>query len=153
MNDPPTMAARQSVPQSRSTSNLAAMRNRSFVTRRRSSFNADDFSSRPSDESARDNSDGLPELQSQVLSFSLPHWASEDDRLRRMSTIGSIPASLVTPEMRSQRLIGNSNPRYKWEQYWKTEKQLKAMSKSLRKYYERECNQEHTFYGDNKDLG
>lgn len=26
-------------------------------------------------------------------------------------------------EMRSQRLIGNSNPRYRWERYWKTEEE------------------------------
>jgi cation diffusion facilitator family transporter len=39
--------------------------------------------------------------------------------------------------MRSQRLIGNSNPRYRWEQYWKTEDQLKKMKKPIREYYER----------------
>lgn len=41
--------------------------------------------------------------------------------------------------MRSQRLIGNSNPRYRWEKYYKTEDDLKKMSKPLRAYYER-CN-------------
>ncbi|KAK4985777.1 hypothetical protein LTR50_005735 [Elasticomyces elasticus] len=46
-------------------------------------------------------------------------------------------AVLMTPQMRSQRLIGNTNPRYKWEQYWKTEEQLKKMKKPIRKYYER----------------
>jgi cation diffusion facilitator family transporter len=50
----------------------------------------------------------------------------------------TIPASLVTPQMRSQRLIGeNPNPRYRWEQYWKTDDQLKKMKKPIRKYYER----------------
>jgi hypothetical protein len=50
----------------------------------------------------------------------------------------SIPASLVTPQMRSQRLIReNPNPRYKWEKYWKTEEELKKMKKPIRKYYER----------------
>lgn len=44
---------------------------------------------------------------------------------------------LLTPQMRSQRLIGNSNPRYKWEQYWKSEEQLKKYSKPVRAYYER----------------
>lgn len=38
---------------------------------------------------------------------------------------------LMTPQMRSQRLIGNSNPRYRWEQYYKTEKQLSACKKPL----------------------
>ncbi|KAF1346517.1 cation diffusion facilitator 10 [Delphinella strobiligena] len=44
---------------------------------------------------------------------------------------------LLTPQMRSMRLIGNSNPRYRWEQYWKDEEELKKMSKPLRQYYER----------------
>lgn len=50
---------------------------------------------------------------------------------RRMS------AMLNGPQMRSQRLIGNSNPRYRWERYWKTEAELKHMKKALRAYYER----------------
>ncbi|EPQ63587.1 hypothetical protein BGT96224_A21320 [Blumeria graminis f. sp. tritici 96224] len=48
------------------------------------------------------------------------------------------------PQMRSQRLIGNSNSRYQWgltrgvlEKYWKTEAELKAMKAPIRKYYER----------------
>ncbi|KAF2199668.1 hypothetical protein GQ43DRAFT_456995 [Delitschia confertaspora ATCC 74209] len=44
---------------------------------------------------------------------------------------------LNTPQMRSQRLIGNSNPRYRWEKYFKTEEELKKMRKPIRKYYER----------------
>jgi cation diffusion facilitator family transporter len=39
--------------------------------------------------------------------------------------------------MRSQRLIGNSNPRYKWEKYYKSEEDLDGLSKSVRQYYER----------------
>ncbi|KAM7197651.1 hypothetical protein V8F20_006541 [Naviculisporaceae sp. PSN 640] len=50
---------------------------------------------------------------------------------RRMSDI------LNGPHMRSMRLIGNSNPRYQWEKYWKTEEQLKGMKKPIREYYER----------------
>ncbi|KAH6675548.1 hypothetical protein B0J14DRAFT_586737 [Halenospora varia] len=50
---------------------------------------------------------------------------------RRLSVI------LNGPQMRSQRLIGNSNPRYRWEQYWKTEEELKTMKKPIREYYER----------------
>lgn len=38
---------------------------------------------------------------------------------------------LNTPQMRSQRLIGNSNPRYQWEKYWKTEETLKSMKKPM----------------------
>jgi hypothetical protein len=46
-------------------------------------------------------------------------------------------ALLYTPQMRSLRLIGHSNPRYRWEQYWTTEEELKKMKKPLRQYYER----------------
>ena len=35
------------------------------------------------------------------------------------------------PQMRSQRLIGNSNPRYRWERYWKTEEELKTFRKPM----------------------
>lgn len=38
---------------------------------------------------------------------------------------------LMTPKMRSQRLIGNSNPRYRWEQYWTPENVLKLLKKAL----------------------
>jgi len=44
---------------------------------------------------------------------------------------------LMTEQMRSMRLIGKSNPRYHWHQYYKSEDELKKMSKPLRKYYER----------------
>ena len=47
------------------------------------------------------------------------------------------PDALMTPQMRSMRLIGNSNPRYRWQQYYKTQDELKEMKKSVRKYYER----------------
>ncbi|KAI4129967.1 MAG: hypothetical protein LQ338_001973 [Usnochroma carphineum] len=44
---------------------------------------------------------------------------------------------LMTPQMRSMRLIGNSNPSYQWEKYYKSEEELKKMKKPIRKYYER----------------
>ncbi|AEO54231.1 hypothetical protein MYCTH_2296578 [Thermothelomyces thermophilus ATCC 42464] len=50
---------------------------------------------------------------------------------RRMSAI------LNSANMRSMRLIGNSNPRYCWERYWKTKAELATMPKHIRKYYER----------------
>ncbi|KAI9841231.1 MAG: hypothetical protein M1838_003664 [Thelocarpon superellum] len=49
----------------------------------------------------------------------------------------SAHATLMTPKMRSMRLIGNSNPRYQWETYRKTEEELKQMQKPIRQYYER----------------
>lgn len=38
---------------------------------------------------------------------------------------------LNNPQMRSMRLIGNSNPRYNWKRYWKTEEELKQFKKPL----------------------
>lgn len=47
---------------------------------------------------------------------------------------------LNDPHMRSMRLIGNPNQRYRWHKYWKTDDQLKIIkSRSVREYYER-CN-------------
>jgi cation diffusion facilitator family transporter len=47
------------------------------------------------------------------------------------------PEILLTPQMRSMRLIGKSNPRYHWHQYYKSDEELKKMKKPIRKYYER----------------
>lgn len=53
----------------------------------------------------------------------------------RRSSVG--PELLATPQMRSMRLIGNSNPRYRWERYYKTEQDLKQYKRPIREYYER----------------
>jgi hypothetical protein len=50
------------------------------------------------------------------------------DPERRTSNAASI---LNTPQMRSQRLIGNSNPRYKWEKYYKSDEDLEGMKKPM----------------------
>jgi hypothetical protein len=49
----------------------------------------------------------------------------------RRSEERRLSAVLLGPQMRSQRLIGNSNPRYRWERYWKTEEELKTMKKPM----------------------
>jgi hypothetical protein len=61
----------------------------------------------------------------------MPGW--EDDEPPRRPAADERRLSLILhgPQMRSMRLIGNSNPRYKWERYWKTESQLNAMTKIL----------------------
>jgi hypothetical protein len=51
-----------------------------------------------------------------------------DPEMRRNSNAASI---LNTPQMRSQRLIGNSNPRYKWEKYFKSDEELKGLKRSV----------------------
>ncbi|KAF4548178.1 Hypothetical protein D9617_31g064140 [Elsinoe fawcettii] len=58
--------------------------------------------------------------------------AASSERRRSLA-----PPAMLTPQMRSQRLIGNPNPRYKWERYYKTEDELKKMKKPIREYYER----------------
>ena len=35
------------------------------------------------------------------------------------------------PQARSMKLIGRNNPRYRWEQYWKSKEELGAMSKPM----------------------
>ncbi|KAI9880646.1 MAG: hypothetical protein M1830_001650 [Pleopsidium flavum] len=60
-----------------------------------------------------------------------------DGREREDRRISAGAQALMTPQMRSMRLIGNSNPRYQWEKYYKSEKELKEMKKPIRNYYER----------------
>lgn len=83
------------------------------------------------------------------MDFPLARGPFSDVHDRKSSMSAGV---LKTPQMRSQRLIGNSNPRYQWyasvdwlhrnakrrltcdvprEQYWKTDKDLKAMKKPL----------------------
>lgn len=87
--------------QSRSSSSLANMRNRPYHTRRRSSFEADDLQRKQTNDSEADRALGK---QGQVLS-SMSNWSGGEDS-ESWSRRLSIPASLVTPQMRSQRLIG-----------------------------------------------
>ena len=49
-------------------------------------------------------------------------WRGDERRLS---------ALLNGAQMRSQRLIGNSNPRYRWQRYWKTEEELKTLRKPM----------------------
>jgi hypothetical protein len=60
-----------------------------------------------------------------------PHDDAEIERLlkdeRRMSQILGGPHV----QARSRSLIGKSNPRYRWEQYWTQEAQLKTMPKPM----------------------
>lgn len=90
--------------------------------RRRSSLDGSfaPGSVKPSDDSS-DTETLRPGLSSSARSI-----GERDDR--RQSTGAS---ALMTPQMRSQRLIGNSNPRYKWGKYWKTEEELKKMKKPM----------------------
>jgi cation diffusion facilitator family transporter len=74
-----------------------------------------------------------------------PMWGDSDSEPMDDSRM----SLLMTPQMRSMRLIGYSNPRYRWEQYYKPEEELKLMKKPIRAYYER-CNHliQHYLYID-----
>ncbi|TKA76858.1 hypothetical protein B0A49_02945 [Cryomyces minteri] len=100
----------------------------------RSSVNLSEFQRLRRVSSVRDKPNDRSYNTSREESNGGPGWDGGDREDKRMSVAASV---LLTPQMRSQRLIGNSNPRYRWEQYWKTEDQLKQMKKPIRKYYER----------------
>nr|POE70929.1 metal tolerance protein 3 [Quercus suber] len=108
-----------------SSTNLAGLRNRP-QDRRRSSLGPDDL---PRSSNVEEDHD-LRRIPSSAVWSAVEH----DEHDRRMSLAANI---LLTPQMRSQRLIGNSNPRYRWERYWKTDEELKKMNKPIRQYYER----------------
>ena len=76
-----------------------------------------------------------PDTPTPPTNFALIRYASMSDRYNDM--LERKASLLVTTQMRTQRLIGNSNPRYRWEQYYKSEDELKGMKKNIRKYYER----------------
>ncbi|RMZ90184.1 hypothetical protein DV736_g2604, partial [Chaetothyriales sp. CBS 134916] len=86
-------------------------------------------------DSADDEERGPLDGALEISPWRRPTYYSETDP-RRASVGVEI---LMTPQMRSMRLIGNSNPRYRWQQYYKTEEQLHQMRKPIRQYYER-CN-------------
>ena len=102
--------------QSRSSTSLFTLQRAS--PRRRASFHNPD--------------DGDEESHGLLDERRRPHFPDTDPR--RMSMGSEI---LMRPEVRSMRLIGNSNPRYRWQQYYKTDEELDKMKKPIRKYYER----------------
>lgn len=65
--------------------------------------------------------------------------SSDEDAAPRRSLYEErrLSAVLMSQPVRSMRLIGNSNPRYRWERYWKTSGQLNEMRGPIRAYYER----------------
>ncbi|CAG8981694.1 hypothetical protein HYALB_00006567 [Hymenoscyphus albidus] len=76
---------------------------------------------------------------SRIRRHSQDNIDAEDSR-RSLTDERRLSSILNGPQMRSQRLIGNSNPRYMWEKYWKTEGELKRMKRPIREYYERTNN-------------
>lgn len=103
------------------------------VPRRRRSSLDGNFAPSTSFEDHAAVSDNEPPTPQQVR-FRATAADPNPDVSRRLS---SGAAALMTPQMRSMRLIGNSNPRYRWEKYWTSDEDLKKMKKPIRQYYER----------------
>ncbi|KAK2593386.1 hypothetical protein QQS21_008917 [Conoideocrella luteorostrata] len=62
----------------------------------------------------------------------------EDEAIERLlKDENRLTQILQGPLARSMNLIGKSNPRYRWDRYWKGEDELKTMTKPIREYYER----------------
>ncbi|KAF5001671.1 hypothetical protein FDECE_10887 [Fusarium decemcellulare] len=76
-----------------------------------------------------------PDDEESALLHVRPH--DNDELGRLLSDERRLTQLLNGPQNRSAKLIGRSNPRYRWEQYWKPEEDLSAMPKPLREYYER----------------
>lgn len=56
----------------------------------------------------------------------------EDDDIERLLRDETrLTKILQGPQVRSMNLIGKSNPRYRWERYWKNEDELMSMKKPL----------------------
>lgn len=55
----------------------------------------------------------------------------EDDIARLLRDGRRMSQILHGPQARSMQIIGKSNPRYRWERYWKHGDALKAMKKPL----------------------
>lgn len=72
-----------------------------------------------------------------LLAHSVSSHDVDDEHRRSQADERRLSQILNSDPVRSMRLIGNSNPRYKWERYWKSEEQLKTYSKPVRAYYER----------------
>lgn len=122
--------------QARSGTNLAGMRPR---WQRRNSISAAEMpglrARRGSEDSDSTHGLDMTNKMAVVPGGGVAGWGGGDDHTRRMSYQASV---LMTPQVRSQRLIGHTNPRYKWEQYWKSDDDLKKIKKKkVRRYYER----------------
>ncbi|KAL6919992.1 hypothetical protein ACHAPO_001136 [Fusarium lateritium] len=87
-------------------------------------------------------------LSSSLPGHSAAFWMGDDEEAglvrhdndelgRLLADERRLTQLLHGPQNRSAKLIGRSNPRYRWEQYWRPEEELVSMPKHLREYYER----------------
>lgn len=85
--------------------------------------------------------DNTPDLEAALPDTMVPpshvHSDYVESPRRPPSEERRLSAVLNSAGVRSMRLIGSSNPRYRWARYWKPEEQLSSMKKPIREYYER----------------
>ncbi|KAL4729935.1 hypothetical protein ACLX1H_001964 [Fusarium chlamydosporum] len=90
----------------------------------------------------------IQSLSSSLPAHSAAFWMGDDEETglirhdndelgRLLADERRLTQLLHGPQNRSAKLIGRSNPRYRWEQYWRPEEELASMPKHLREYYER----------------
>ncbi|KAH7197503.1 uncharacterized protein B0J16DRAFT_20641 [Fusarium flagelliforme] len=90
----------------------------------------------------------MQSLSSSLPTHSAAFWMGDDEEAglirhdndelgRLLADERRLTQLLHGPQNRSAKLIGRSNPRYRWEQYWRPEEELSSMPKHLREYYER----------------
>ncbi|KAL8688984.1 MAG: hypothetical protein Q9224_004752 [Gallowayella concinna] len=111
--------------QSRSSASLRDVR--ALLNQRKQSLYHEEIDDEPDLERDGESRGGQRDRQSPARS----KYAASEGRMSNASEV------LLTPQMRSMRLIGNSNPRYQWEKYYKSEDELKRMKKPVRQYYEK----------------
>jgi hypothetical protein len=92
------------------------------------------FARRPSTLRSAERRGSISDSEDDIENFRHGLLKLDPDAERRMSVGAHV---LNTPQMRSQRLIGQSNPRYRWERHFKTDEELKTYKKPVREYYER----------------
>jgi hypothetical protein len=97
------------------------------LIRTRSTASLHNMNRRPGSLAGRENTDNEEEGEQPVH-----RHHDDDDPWQHNARRESIRENILNdPRMRSVRLIGNSNPRYQWHQYWKTEEELKKMKKPM----------------------
>ncbi|KAK5084996.1 hypothetical protein LTR70_006214 [Exophiala xenobiotica] len=118
-----------SLGQSRSATNLFSLPRRARV------FSMSDDDSIDAAQSM--STDGGPLTRRSTIKQSITGYERDNFDPNEERRVAHAEQVLMTPQMRSMRLIGNSNPRYRWQRYYKTPEELKQYSKPLRRYYER----------------
>jgi hypothetical protein len=84
----------------------------------------------------------MQSLSSSLPAHSAAFWMGDDEEAGLIrhdnDELGKLLADerrltqlLHGPQNRSAKLIGRSNPRYRWEQYWRPEEELDSMPKHL----------------------